>query len=201
VSIDRSDTPATGEKPEPAAASAPAAQAFGQRRQGDLSRLIGPAVWMCVLAAAVAVLGSFRHWSRAALADRGSDLLVVTASGWDLAPSGQLVFVLAVVVILVCLLAPSTGRLRSAWLVPPVAGVAITVLAASRIGAGEPAARKLTRLRIGTFQTDNPVVVTSTGNGLWLTVAAGVLVAATGTVIAVLQRSARRSAAATAAQR
>ncbi len=114
----------------------------------------------------------------------------MTASGWDLAPSGQLVFALALLVMLVCLLAPHTGRLRWAWLVPPVAGAAIIVLAATRIGAGEPAAHKLTRLRIGTFQTDHPVVATSTGHGLWLTIAAGLLVAAAGTVVAVLQRSA-----------
>jgi hypothetical protein len=104
----------------------------------------------------------------------------VNRTGWDLSPSGQTVCVLGLVVALVCVLDNRTGRSRRVRYLPPFAGIVIVLVAVSRLGAGDPVAHKLERLRIGTFQTDHPVAVAMTGSGLWISLAAGVVIVATG---------------------
>jgi hypothetical protein len=145
------------------------------------SRLLAATGPTCAIAGTVAALGSFRPWAEATLADRGAHLLIVSRSGWDLSPSGQIVCALGLVVAVVCVLVPRIERKRWPWRLPPVAGAVIVAVTVSRLDAGEPVARKLERLRIGTFQTDAPAAAAGVGFGLWICLAAGILLLLAGT--------------------
>jgi hypothetical protein len=191
VPVEESDTPVR--------ADTPAAPAVRTRNTPVPPRLSVAVLWVAGLAGVAAALASRRPWVRAALADRGADLLVVTRSGWDLHPAGQVVCALGLLVTLACVLADTS---RPSWWVGcilPVSGVAIAAFAVSRLHAGEPMARKLTRLRIGTFQTDHPVATGGPAAGLWLTLAAGVVIAVAGVGWLALDRKVRRARASTPA--
>jgi hypothetical protein len=191
VSADRSDVPAGSQLPSARHAAIRRRPGGARARPDAPAPFAGALVWAGALAGALAAYGSLRPWTRATLADRGADLLVVNQSGWDLAPSGQCVCVLGVVAALVCVFIRRTGRSRWAWYALPAAGALIVAITLTRIDAGGPDARKLERLRIGTFQTDHPVVADSAGAGLWICLVAGVVIAAVVTVVLVLDRRAR----------
>ncbi|MCK9894559.1 hypothetical protein [Frankia sp. AgB32] len=165
------------------------------------ARLRAAAPWadralvLCALAALVAAFAVPRTWARATLSDRGAALLVVTRSGWDLRPTGALVVAVVVLAIVGCGFARRVGH--PALGVPLVAaGVAVAALALSRISAADPLEHTIGRLRIGTFQTDEPVTAGAAGEWLWVTVAAGVVMAATALSWLVLARRVAASGAA-----
>ena len=147
------------------------------------------AAWACGIGGSAAVLGSFGHWVRATLSDRGAQLLVVTRSGWDLPPSGQVVFTLGLVTLGCVLLSdPGDGR-RWPRIAPPITGAAVIAVTVDRIGAARPIAHIIGRMRIGTFQTDHPTATTGTGFGLWICLAGGALMLVAGTAWLILDRS------------
>ncbi|WP_050796095.1 Trp biosynthesis-associated membrane protein [Parafrankia sp. EUN1f] len=151
------------------------------------------AVWACGIAGVAAVFGSFDHWVQATLSDRGAHLLVVTRSGWDLPPSGQVVFALGLVALISMLTADPGGNRRWLGLAPAAAGAVIVAVTTMRVHAAEPITRTLARLRIGTFQTEKPTVAAGTATGLWICVAAGVLMMIAGIIWVALDRPARTS--------
>lgn len=55
-------------------------------------------------------------------------------------------------------------------------GAGVAGLALSRLDAADPLVHKIGRLRIGTFQTDEPVAAGSAGVGLWVAALAGIVV-------------------------
>ncbi|MCM3886167.1 hypothetical protein [Frankia sp. R82] len=129
---------------------------------------------LCVIAGLVALFTVPRTWARATLSDRGAHLLVATRSGWELAPTGALVGTAAVLSIVLCLLVGWTGRRR--LIVGPLAcGLAIVALALGRLNAADPLEHTIGRLRIGTFQTDEPVTASGPALWLWVAVVCGVV--------------------------
>lgn len=144
--------------------------------------------WTCCIVGLAVFVAAQRSWAEAVLTDRGAELLVVTRNGWELAPTGQLAVGIGVAVTLLCVATswwPWTRRL-----VPlvPVAGLSLAILATSRLGAADPVADKISKLRIGTFQTERPTVVTAVGSGLWWCLAAGCFLVAVGLYWVVLER-------------
>ncbi|MCK9924835.1 hypothetical protein MXD61_23705 [Frankia sp. AgPm24] len=131
---------------------------------------------LCVAAGLVVLFTVPRTWARATLSDRGAHLLVATRSGWDLAPTGALVGAAAVLAIVLSLLAGWTGRrgLASAVL---ACGLAIVALALGRLDAATPLEHTIGRLRIGTFQTDEPVTHSGPAAWLWVAVTCGAVMA------------------------
>jgi hypothetical protein len=171
---------AAGQTQNVTSAPAGVAQPWGER-----------ALALCGLAGLVAALVVPRTWSRATLSDRGAALLVVTRSGWDLSPTGPLVAVLGLLALVVCVLA--RWRRRPLLGVPLVAaGLAVACLALSELHAADPDVHRISRLRIGTFQTDEPVAAGAVGVWLWVAVAAGVVMAAAAASWLVLSRRAGR---------
>ncbi len=134
------------------------------------------ALGLCALAALVAALAVPRTWVRATLSDRGAELLVVTRSGWELAPTGALVVAVGLLALVCCALARRGGH-PALGVALVAAGVAVAALALSRLSAADPLEHTIGRLRIGTFQTDEPVTATAVGLWLWVTAAAGVVMA------------------------
>ncbi|WP_232291833.1 hypothetical protein [Frankia sp. QA3] len=142
---------------------------------------VGAARWsdralaLCALAGLIAAAAVTRTWARATLSDRGSALLVVTRSGWELRPTGPLVVAFGLLTGLICLLAHRSGRAALGVLLA-VLGAAVAGLALSRLHAADPLVHKIGRLRIGTFQTDEPVAAGTAGAGLWAAALAGIVV-------------------------
>ncbi len=137
--------------------------------------------------------GAFLPWAGATLSDRGADLLHRSRTGFELSWHGKVVLGLGILCVVVSVLLREVPRARPLGLVLPVAGGAITVLAAIKINAGDAIAAKFLRLRIGTFQTDHPVATAEVGLGLWLSLAAGVVLLVGGIVWQTAGRSARVS--------
>ncbi|MCM3925994.1 hypothetical protein ND748_30540, partial [Frankia sp. AiPs1] len=75
---------------------------------------------------------------------------------------------------LVCLLAHRRGRAGLGALLA-LLGAAVTTLALSRLHAADPLVHTIGRLRIGTFQTDEPVAAGTAGAGLWVATVAGIV--------------------------
>ncbi|MCL9760640.1 Trp biosynthesis-associated membrane protein [Frankia sp. AiPa1] len=138
----------------------------------------------------MALLTVPRTWASATLSDRGAHLLVATRSGWALAPTGALVIVAAVLAIVACLLVRWTG-LRMLAALPLVCGVAIVALALGRRHAADPLRSTIGRLRIGTFQTDEPVTSSGPGVWLWVALACGVVMVGAAVGWLVLERGQR----------
>ncbi|ABW16513.1 conserved hypothetical protein [Parafrankia sp. EAN1pec] len=153
-------------------------------------RLVTATGPVCSLAGVIAALASFRPWTHATLADRGADLLVVNQTGWELAPAGQLVFAVGVVVTLLVLIPPAEENIWLRRLIP-VAGLVMVIIPLTALQTAEPVARKLERLRIGTFQTENPAATHGTAFGLWVILAAGAVILVAGCARLVLERSTR----------
>ncbi|WP_052914543.1 hypothetical protein [Protofrankia coriariae] len=141
---------------------------------GARSRTADMIVYACGVAGLIAVLGTFLPWAGATLADRGADLLHSNRSGLELSWHGKVVLGLGILGVVISVLLSEIPRARPFGLALPVVGGAIAVLSAVKINAGDAIAAKLLRLRIGTFQTDNPVVTAEVGLGLWLSLVAGV---------------------------
>ncbi|SNQ48221.1 conserved membrane hypothetical protein [Frankia canadensis] len=142
---------------------------------------------LCGLAGLLAALAVPRGWAHATLSDRGADLLVVTRTGWDLRPNGPLVVALGLLAVVLCVLARWSGR--TALALPLVAaGLAVAGLALGELHAADPDVHRIGRLRIGTFQTDEPVAVGTVGAWLWVTVLAGAVMAAAAATWLVLSR-------------
>ncbi|WP_322759832.1 hypothetical protein [Frankia sp. Cr2] len=127
----------------------------------------------CGLAGVAAAAGALLPWTGATLSDRGAVLLPVSRTGVELSSNGIVVLVLGVVCALSSVVPRDTRWAHPLTLVLAPAGLAIAVLAAVKINAGDSVAAKLLRLRIGTFQTDHPVATAHVGPGLWLSLAAG----------------------------
>lgn len=153
-------------------------------------RLVTATGPVCSLAGVIAALASFRPWTHATLSDRGADLLVVNQTGWGLAPAGQLVFALGVAVALLLLIPPAEENIWLRRLIP-VAGLVMVIIPLTALQTAEPVARKLERLRIGTFQTVNPTATHGTAFGLWVILTAGVVILAAGGARLVLERGTR----------
>jgi hypothetical protein len=117
---------------------------------------------------------------------------VVTKSGWDYGATGPAVALVGVAAAVVCLASGWWPGLRVLAVALPPAGVALSVLAVVRIGAGESVADKLATLRIGTFQTDAPVTAASAGAGLWLCLGAGLVLLVAGLAWVLLDRRSGR---------
>jgi hypothetical protein len=132
------------------------------------------ALALCALAGLIAAASVPRTWARATLSDRGSALLVVSRSGWQLRPAGPLVVALGLLTTLVCLLAHRRGRAALGVLLA-LLGAAVAGLALSRVHAADPLVHTIGRLRIGTFQTDEPVAAGTAGAGLWVATVAGIV--------------------------
>jgi uncharacterized membrane protein len=140
----------------------------------------------------LAAVGSFLPWAKATLSDRGAALLHVSKTGVELKPYGYTVVALGAVAVVVALLAarlPAASRLLFGL---PLVGIAAVVLAVSKIHAADPLATKILRLRIGTFQTVNPVAHPTVGVGLWLAVAGGVLITLSSVGFLIAQRHGSR---------
>ncbi|KQC39985.1 hypothetical protein UK82_02545 [Frankia sp. ACN1ag] len=133
------------------------------------------ALALCALAGLIAAASVPRTWARATLSDRGSALLVVSRSGWQLRPAGPLVVAFGLLTALVCVLAHRRGRAALGALLA-LLGAAVTGLALSRLHAADPLVHTIGRLRIGTFQTDEPVAAGTAGAGLWVAAVAGIVV-------------------------
>ncbi|WP_055748301.1 Trp biosynthesis-associated membrane protein [Frankia sp. AvcI1] len=163
-------------------AARPGAQRAGgrglSRPSAGAARWSDRALALCALAGLIAAAAVTRTWARATLSDRGSALLVVTRSGWQLRPAGPLVVAFGLVTALVCLLAHRRGRAAFGALLA-LLGAAVTGLALSRLHAADPLVHTIGRLRIGTFQTDEPVAAGTAGAGLWTAVVAGIVMVLT----------------------
>jgi hypothetical protein len=150
----------------------------------------------------VAAAETFMPWVSASLRDRGADLLVTHRTGLELHPTGAAVLALGALsasLALLVILRPAVIRATGA--LPPL-GVAIAVLAVTRRHAGDAAAAHLLRLRIGTVETERPTAVAAATHGLWLTVAAGLVIALVGAgYLAYLGAGRRHPRAVTAASR
>ncbi|WP_261574547.1 hypothetical protein [Frankia gtarii] len=145
------------------------------RASAGVARWSDRALALCALAGLIAAVAVTRTWARATLSDRGAALLVVTRSGWQLRPTGPLVVACGLLTALICLLAHRSGR--AAFGAPLAAlGAGVAGLALSRLDAADPLVHKIGRLRIGTFQTDEPVAAGSVGVGLWVATLAGIVV-------------------------
>ncbi|WP_322767984.1 hypothetical protein [Frankia sp. Cr1] len=127
----------------------------------------------CGLAGVTAAAGALLPWTGATLSDRGAVLLPVSRSGVELSSNGMVVLVLGVVCAVSSVVPRDSRWARPLTLVLAPAGLAIAVLAAVTINAGDSVAAELLRLRIGTFQTDHPVAAAQVGPGLWLSLGAG----------------------------
>jgi hypothetical protein len=135
-------------------------------------RVVGAAV----AGGVAAFISAFLPWAHARLADRGADLLVVTANGTDYRFTGRWVIALAVPVVVLggYLVIRPMSRLLAAV----VAALGVGIVAAAMIGEGNnaPTVHKLHNLRIGTVEVDNPVVHTSVGYGLLIAMVAGLVI-------------------------
>jgi hypothetical protein len=146
--------------------------------------------WTCCIAGLAVIAATRRSWAEAVLADRGAELLRVTRTGWQLAPTGQLVVGIGAAVTVLCVATSWWPRARLLVPLVPLAGLSLAGLAVSRLGAADPVANKISKLRIGTFQTERPVVGTAVGSGLWWCLAAGCFLFVVGLCWVVLERQA-----------
>ncbi|WP_261555321.1 hypothetical protein [Frankia tisae] len=170
------DEPIAGGRPGGPRAGAPrVSDPVPARASAGVARWSDRALALCALAGLTAAVAVPRTWARATLSDRGAALLVVTRSGWQLRPTGPLVVACGLLTALICLLAHRSGRAELGALLAAL-GAGVAGLALSRLDAADPLVHKIGRLRIGTFQTDEPVAAGSAGAGLWVAALAGIVV-------------------------
>lgn len=148
----------------------------------ELGRWAPRVVGLCILATAGALGSSFLPWVHAQLNDRGAALLVVHVHGTDTRLTGRWAVALAAV----ALYAAGSLLLRPLDRLLPVAVAVLNagVVVAALIGRDHTGAiiHQIDNLRTGTIDDLHPTATGGVSYGLWLTIAAACVAAASALV-------------------
>jgi len=132
------------------------------------------------LGALLATIAVFLPWATMTLSDRGEALLVVHSAGTAHNFRGPIVIVMSLVALIHVGLLRSRPEWRTRAMVLGGGGLAIVAIALSGIDDGQSVNDHISHMRVGTGEILDPVTTTAQAYGWWLTLAAGLVVAAGG---------------------